>query len=377
MNIIIYNPNSFGGNYEYAHEIALEFSKRHTVDCKLVLPKNSKSNFGGAKFLLLPDILPIRVTLFRKLYFVFRSFLNPMIFWVYLLMHSKSKVIFNDFDQTTSIFWSPFYRLLKRKHSFAVILHDPDRDAYFSKVKWSTVSMGKVMSVMHLAFYHEMLPNKVYYQNKAIVFTSIPHGIYEQAYHIDLHLQTQLQALKGDNKLVGVLGNIRKEKNYEDAICALAQCEYIQLVIAGKVSNSEVDLNVFKTLATSLGVADRIYWINKYLTNDELNTVISELDIILLNYASSFTSQSGILNLIAPYSPNVIVSQTSSALSKLCERFRLGHMIQADNREALIQAFTKIDENFANNHHKSWKRYRAYASWEHNVSLILSKFAES
>ncbi|OMP31778.1 glycosyltransferase [Mangrovimonas sp. DI 80] len=377
MRIIIYNPNSFGGNYEYAHELAYEFSKRENVDCKLVLPKNSKAEFFGTLRLLLPDKINIGIPFFRKVYFIFRSFLNPIIFWIYLLCHPKSKIIFNDFDQTTSIFWSPFYQLLRRKHTFSVILHDPDRDAYFPKVKWSVISMERVMDVMHLAFYHEMLPDKVYYQDENLDFISIPHGIYEKDYEIVKHLQTQLQELKKENKLVGILGNIRKEKNYEDAIYALAKCDHVQLVIAGKESSSEVDLNIFKRLASSLGVEDRILWIKKYLTNDELNTVIAELDVILLNYASSFTSQSGILNLIAPYSPNIIVSQTSSALSELCERFKIGHIIEADSKEALIHAFNKVDQICGKNSEENWKSYGEYASWENNVSIILSKFGES
>lgn len=372
MKIIIYNPNSFGGNYEYAHSILNEYTKK-VYDCKLILPSNSnKTPESHRRLILLSDIPQTSNTLLKKLYFIFRSLINPIIFFWVLCKAKKSIVIFNDFDQLTAFVWVPFYHLLKIKHRFAVILHDPDRDAYFPTPWLSGYSMRCIMSLMQWGMYHEFLPDKWYYKNKVKYF-AIPHGIYASNKNIDTELSTLLQDLKNHKNLFTILGNIRKEKNYEMAIEALQKCEHIQLIIAGKNANSSYTIEHLKAIAKKHNVQDKITWINKYLSDREMNSILENTDVLLLNYSNTFSSQSGVLNLAAPFKPNLLVSKTNSALYKTCKKFSLAEFIPADDAQALEKKFIEWDKH-QKTQNTNWDDYLAYASWENNINTMLKQF---
>src|SRR5688500_10945304 len=209
MRIIIYNINSFGGNYKYAHELNVAYNKNSRVkSCLLVLPGNSIESDGKhIKKMLLPDISKSGNRLIRKLYFVYRSIVNPFIFFFFLKKQPQSVVIFNDFDQLTSFLWAPFFRFLKRKHVFATVLHDPDRDGYLPSKWLSEITMKAVTGIMHIAFYHEYLPDKKYYQ-PSLKKVKVPHGIYPP-HTADENFYNYVLKQKGAAQLIGILGNIR------------------------------------------------------------------------------------------------------------------------------------------------------------------------
>src|ERR1700754_569789 len=121
MRIIIYNINSFGGNHEYAKALGEAYHRHESVsETVLLMPKNSKARASYIDHLLLPDIAPSKNKILRRLYFVYRSFINPLRLVRYLRKHPGAFVIFNDYDQLTSFFWSPMVKRLKKKHAFAV-----------------------------------------------------------------------------------------------------------------------------------------------------------------------------------------------------------------------------------------------------------------
>lgn len=372
MNIIIYNPNSFGGNYNYANRILEEYLMQGR-SCKLILPSNaSKSRKNHRAFILLSDVPKTQYKLLKKLYFVFRSILNPFLFFFYLLFKRSSVVIFNDFDQLTAFLWVPFFFILKLKHRFAVVLHDPDRDAYFPNKWLSGASMCWIMVLMDWGIYHEVLPQKWYYNNKVQYF-SVPHGLYDATQEEDPELNLQLKALKRNYTNCAIIGNIREEKNYEAAIAALKMCDTVHLIIAGKAAHSGYTEAHLQAYAKQHGVLEKITWLTKYLSDEELNSVLKHTDVLLLNYASSFKSQSGVLNLAATFTPSLLVSKTDSALYHSCKTFNLAEFIMADSPEALQEKFIDWDKNGVS-FEADWYTYKAYASWDQNIKIALKHF---
>jgi hypothetical protein len=103
--------------------------------------------------------------------------------------------------------------------------------------------------------------------------------------------------------------------------------------------------------------------------------VIQATDIILLNYAKSFSSQSGILNLIAPYQKKTIISKGNSSLSITAEKFYLGYMVEPDNSESLISGVNYLISS-DNDTAKPWTEYIKHASWENMVTQTLKVFKE-
>jgi glycosyltransferase involved in cell wall biosynthesis len=373
MRIIIYNINSFGGNHEYAKALGHAYHQHELVsEMVLLMPKNSNAQGSYIDHLLLPDIAPSSNKILRRLYFVYRSFINPLRLVRYLRKHPGAFVIFNDYDQLTSFFWSPLLRPLKKKHAFAVILHDPDRDKYFSSRGFSVYTMKKVMQAMQFGFYHGYLPDKPYYKGnfeKVIV----PHGIFEPA-SPDLGFVQKLQELKKGACLLGVLGNIRDEKNYDIILQALEEMPGYKLLVAGAPSNSGVDTEKFRQMIRELKIEDRVTWLEKFLTEEEMNAAIQSCDIILLYYKSTFTSQSGILNKIAPYRKKLIVAETPSALQQVVQEYGIGELAHPGNPKSFIDAVNRLSSTPQHRYNSAWENYESFASWHRHTEIAIDHF---
>jgi glycosyltransferase involved in cell wall biosynthesis len=144
-------------------------------------------------------------------------------------------------------------------------------------------------------------------------------------------------------------------------------------VIAGSPSSSSVSVNSLRKLAASLDVADRVVIIEKFLSPEEMNAVIESSDLILLNYKNTFTSQSGVFNLIAPFRKKLVISRTESGLAALAKKFGIGHFVEPDNLNDFVHVLCKIlhdDSNRLN----GWDEYLKYASWENHVNIVVNAF---
>jgi glycosyltransferase involved in cell wall biosynthesis len=284
-------------------------------------------------------------------------------------------LIFNDFEQLSAWFWVPLFKLFfKRKHHFCIILHDPDRDAYPPSLRFTRWSMKKILSLMNVAIYHDFLPEKPYYQsNNKCIYLDLPHGFYPMP-EPDMVLFEMLSACNEPGKiLMAILGNIREEKNYHLAIQALSSLPQHILIIAGKPSNARVNVQTYKDLAKKIGVEKQVIWVEKFLTEEEMSAVIEVAHVILLNYAVSFTSQSGILNVVAPFRKELIVSDGPSSLASIIRKFGVGELVEPGSVSSLVKALSKLQsEELEMRQH--WEAYLQYASWENHVSKALKVF---
>jgi len=374
MQIVIYNINSFGGNYEYAKALFDTTEKLGKFDkCSLLIPTISPLADRPNLFkILMSDKPDMSNRLFRQLHFLYRSFVNPWRFYKFLKKQQDAIVVFNDFDQLSSFLWSFFFKKLKRRHLFGVILHDPDRDRYFPKKEISVYTMKKVMSVMDVAFHHGYIPVKSYY-SETLRKVEIPHGIYTPA-PVDTSFQSLLQEQKGKYNLIGILGNIRDEKNYELIIESLKDLPNTKLLIAGAPANSSINTQIYRDKITQEGLEERVIWVEKFLTDNELAAAITVCDLISLYYKKTFTSQSGILNLIAPFKKRLIVSNVESSLKQVVFRYQIGVLVEPDNKYAFIEAAKDLLVNEQQLFDAKWIKYLNDHSWENNIKTITQTF---
>lgn len=369
MRVVIYESSSRGGCYEYSLYLLKHYSKHPTVDkCELIIPKGSSSN---GVHLLLNDRRHFKFALFSRLYFLIRSLVNPIRLFIYLIKKEKSLVILNDFEQITSWLWGPLFTFLRKKHLIAIFLHDPDRDHYTSWKWFSRFSMRMVMCVPHLALFHEFLPDKSYYKKNACHYLSVPHGLYTSStpdmkffeYYVD------------KSKFTFVIpGNIRREKNYHLCIDALKYVENARLIIAGNPASSQVNIQELQQRAEEQGVNERVIFILRYLSNEEMSALIQLADAALIYYSASFTSQSGIFNLVAPHRLKILASDLQNPMTLLTKRFNLGICVAPDNLNSLINGMADILKS--DKLQADWNGYYSYASWQHQVNLVL-EYAKS
>ena len=225
---------------------------------------------------------------------------------------------------------------------------------------------------MDLAIYHDYLPQKPYYQNvKGCTFVDLPHGFYSMP-SPDLKTFELMSQFEAPGKtILAILGNIRREKNYHLAIEALVQLPNHLLVIAGSAANARVNIQQYKDLAKTLHVEDRVMWIEKFLTEAEMAAIIESVDVVLLNYATSFTSQSGILNVVAPFRKELIVSDGPSSLASILKRFKVGELVEPESVSSLVEGLRKLEREEVEVR-QNWEEYLNYASWENHVNKAIA-----
>jgi glycosyltransferase involved in cell wall biosynthesis len=379
MRIIVYNSSSFGGCFDYGRELLEAYQARPEIEsCEWWIPANAEvPESHGVRKLFLNDKPAISSRLLRQLHFLYRVFLNPFILYFRLAAAPPSLVILNDFEQLTAPIWTPFFRwTLASRHRFILILHDPDRDAYPPSLRWTIFSMKALTGLADLAFYHNYLPEKTYYtDNGKCRYFDIPHGVFrmpspDQAFH-----QLIKEKNKAGNKIMSIPGNIRHEKNYETAIEALSLLPEYSLLIAGAASSARVSVDSYRQLAEKLGVSDRVIWMEHYLSPAELTAVMQVSDVVVLNYSDSFTSQSGILNVAAPFKKPLVVSDGRSSLASVVRRFGMGILVSGNGASGLSEAVRSAVET-ASEKKLAWDAYLEYASWERHADTAIQIFKE-
>lgn len=365
MNVIIYESSSKGGCYEYAHYLYRSFIQKE-VQVKLLVPSNTGTNpldLGEDKRLktLLSDAGSDN-RIVSKLLFLYRQFVNPIRFLFYLRTQPASIIIWNDFEQLTAPVWAPLLRFVAKKHIHTVVLHDPDRDNYPPSKWYSEYCMAQMMRVMQIGFYHGYLPSKKYYAAKTTTYLPIVHGFFDQ-HPVDLEFLHSLQNEKGKYTLLCILGNIRAEKNYRLIIESLTQLPHVKLLIAGAPASSAINIENLQQRAQTLGVAHRIIWRAQFLTDTELAACIEVSDVLLLYYQKQFTSQSGILNLIAPYQKKFVYSDMQSGLATVCKQYGIGIPCLPDSIDPFVHTIQSIDIKPSVAEKLCWNAYLKDADW--------------
>lgn len=378
MRIIIYNSSSFGGCYDYGREIHRAYQQNPAMESsEWWIPENAPEDAQpGVYRRMLSDKPAFRNRFLRQLHFLWRSLMNPFRLYFHLAAAPDSCVILNDFEQLTAPIWVPFFKwAFAGRHLFGVILHDPDRDAYPPSLCWTNISMKSLISLCHLAFYHHYLPEKPYYRaNPECRFVDLPHGIF-QLPAPDQHLQQQVQEMNKEKlQILSIPGNIRQEKNYHLAIEALQQLPDCALLIAGAAANARVDVDAYRRLAEQLGVENRVFWFENYLSPAGLAAVMASSEVVLLNYAGSFTSQSGIFNVAIPFKKPLVVSSGKSGMAGIMEQYRLGTMTAGGDVSHLVTAIREALSGEISE--QNWENYLQIASWENNARIGTAQFQQ-
>ena len=92
-------------------------------------------------------------------------------------------------------------------------------------------------------------------------------------------------------------------------------------------------------------------------------------DFVLLTYASSFHSQSAVLNIAAVARKPVLASASPSPLIESVKNFNLGVTVEPDSVKAIADGMSRL---VAAPPSPEWKRYEEAASWNVNARGILA-----
>jgi glycosyltransferase involved in cell wall biosynthesis len=164
-------------------------------------------------------------------------------------------------------------------------------------------------------------------------------------------------------------GSVRDGKNLDLAVQALAQVPEAFLVLAGAVAScNDKNFTYYRELAARLGVMNRCYFVEGFVADEELGHYFSGTDFVLLIYAASFHSQSGVLHLAARAHKAVLASAAPSPLLKSVRDYGLGKVILPDSLEEVVLGMQNLLKSLPQ---PRWEDYEASASWDLNAREIL------
>lgn len=280
-----------------------------------------------------------------------------------------------------SEYFSPLWyrvllRLVRQGVQIGVVVHDPIRDFRLGPRWWHKSSVELAyMCISHAFVHHDVIPDGFDKSEKSL--TVIPHGIYE-AQLPDSFDRASFRSKLGvpaNAELWLSFGHIRDSKNLQLAIAALAHFPDAFLLVVGKEqSSSQRSADYYKSEASRLGVSERCRWINRFVPDDEIGCFFAVSDLVLLLYAKSFRSASGVLNTVAPFAIPVLASCGDGPLRDAVTDFNLGAVVLPDSLDEVLNGVsilrkTKLSLN--------WSGYHEKNTWIANAQLVIRRFEES
>ena len=252
---------------------------------------------------------------------------------------------------------------------YAANLHDPVRSYAVGPDWWHRLSVRLAYLPLDFVLMHEPLPEASLVPTR-VRLAQVPHGLYEiSGPEVEPAVVRREWGVRDGQKVFLAFGFVRDGKNLSLAIRSLAQVPEAVLVIAGSVASAkDRPFSFYRDLAEETGVAERCRFFEGFVAEAELGKYFAGADFILLTYAASFHSQSGVLNLAARARKPVLASAASGPLIRSVKDFALGIAAAPDSLEAVASGMRALLNSPPP---PRWEDYEAAAGWETNARGVL------
>jgi glycosyltransferase involved in cell wall biosynthesis len=249
-------------------------------------------------------------------------------------------------------------------------LHDPVRDFQVGPAWWHKLSVLCAYLPLNAVLLHQKPPPEARVP-RSVRVVEVPVGVYEVSHPtLDAIELRQRWGVRGKGKVFLSFGYIRDNKNLDLVIGAIARVPGSALVIVGApASDSNRPLEFYTELARELGVEDRVRFFDEFVPEEHVAAYFTAADYVVLTYAASFVSQSGVLNIAARIHKPVLASCGEGPLKESVMNFRLGVFVEPDSVEAIAVGVQSLLEG--RSPRPLWKEYESFASWRTNASRLL------
>jgi glycosyltransferase involved in cell wall biosynthesis len=368
--ILVFAPTALGGIAEHTLYQARALEQAGAKVICLVSPgflDGRKTDFEKVVALTDPA-LPGGSRLVRKLKLAGNVIASRLTLAAQILEHRPDLVLLDSYVEYFSPVWVwPLWLLARLKGvKFAANLHDPVRSYVVGPAWWHRLSVRLAYWPLDFVLVHEQLSEPSPVPRRV----RVPHGLYEIAGEVpDPAAVRREWGVKAGQKVFLAFGYVRDGKNLDLAVRALAQVPEAFLVVAGSVASAkDKPFALYRELAGELGVADRCRFFEGFVADEQLGKYFAGTDFVLLTYASSFHSQSGVLNIAARARKPVLASAAPSALIQSVNNFALGIAVAPDSLEAVVGGIRRL---LAAPSQPRWEAYEAAAAWGTNASGVL------
>jgi glycosyltransferase involved in cell wall biosynthesis len=290
---------------------------------------------------------------------------------VQILNHRPDLVLLDSYVEYFSPIWVwPHWLMARLKGvKYAANLHDPVRSYVVGPQWWHRLSVRLAYWPLDFVLVHEQMsePSPV---PRCVRTVQVPHGLYEIAGAVpDASAVRREWGVKDGQKVFLAFGYVRDGKNLNLAVRALAQVPEAFLVVAGSVASAkDKSFAFYRELAKELGVVDRCRFFEGFVVDEALGKYFAGADFVLLTYASSFHSQSGVLNIAARARKPVLASASPSALIQSVKNYSLGITVVPDSLEAIVAGMRSL---IASPSQPRWEDYEAASTWGTNALGVL------
>jgi len=172
----------------------------------------------------------------------------------------------------------------------------------------------------------------------------------------------QLTAWLNKNANLPVLlffGFVKPYKGLELLLEALTMFVESRLIVAGQVSPS---CEYLRDQANKLGLSNRVFWLDRYIPENEVPEIFALADVIALPYRSG--TQSGVASLALAFNVPVVATDVGG-LSESIDSASIGYVVPSGDAHAFAEALRRACSNRSQlrtaisnvKEAKSWTRY--------------------
>ena len=371
--ILIFAPTANGGLAEYVFCQAVALEKCGAKVVCLTTPSflAGRSMPFQREICLSDSPSENSSRLLRRLKMVWQIVRNQLVLAVKIFQHRPDLVLLDSYAEYFSPVWVWPHWILAKLFCvrYAANLHDPVRSFALGPVWWHKISVRLAYLPLDFVLVHEQLPSPSPVP-AWIRVVQVPHGLYEISGSAPEPKTVRREwGVRDGQKVFLSFGFVRDGKNLDLAIRALAEVPPAFLVVAGSVASAkDKSFSFYRELAAQLGVSDRCRFFEDFVADADLGKFFAGADFVLLTYAASFHSQSGVLNLAARARKPVLASASPSAMIESVKKFALGLTIAPDSLAAVAEGMRSL---LAAPPQPCWADYEAVAAWETNARGIL------
>ena len=206
----------------------------------------------------------------------------------------------------------------------------------------------------------------------------VPHGLYSHG-ETDMDKDTARVRwnLPQDQQVALFFGQVREDKNLDVFLEAMkVSRNKIHLVVAGEAGGrNRKPIEYYEDIAKEMGVENQVTFICKYITEEEVATLFAASDWVCLPYNSSFTSQSGVLNVAMHYRRPVLVG-SAPVLKETVTSFDIGVVSTEDNVEAMAKGIDDMAQSIHDGYSYAFDGYQREVSWEVNAQSTFNAYQQ-
>lgn len=370
---MIFSPSVGGGLAEYVfHQAEALENAGAKVTC-LISPSFLKGRASTFERIICLGDPPSeeKSRLFKKLKMAWHLVANQMTLACQVWRRRPDLVLLDSYIEYLSPLWVwPHWILAKFwRIRYAANLHDPVRSYAIGPAWWHKLSVRLAYWPLDFVLVHDKLQNPSAVPARVRV-VQVPHGLYEiRGTPPDRESVRDGWGVRAGQKVFLAFGFVRDGKNLDLAIRALVHVPEAFLVMAGSVASAkDKPFAFYRELADTLGVADRCRFFEGFVTDNDTGKFFCGTDFVLLTYASSFHSQSGVLNIAAGAHKPVLASASPSPLIESVRRFQLGIAVAPDSLTAIVEGLRQL---LLTPIQPRWQDYEAKAAWADNARGVL------